>query len=210
MSNGETYEYLKVTVNVVNRRCGLGLKNFNGEVIVSKLMENSAAADKLKIGDVLLSINGETFKDKAQCRRLILKTNKIFDIVIKRKKEAEIPTPPVASVSTDANSLNHTDMLSTSFTAVESVNLEDDQPSKPQVPPEEKEVELKPNWDHLPSDVQNILKTRLQQFEIEIQKKAESSATSAVPASPNSENRVTFNKQITTHSIKSDIKRTFF
>ncbi|KRX96825.1 hypothetical protein T4E_5259 [Trichinella pseudospiralis] len=209
MNAGENYEYLKVTINVVNRRCGLGLKNLNGEVIVSKLMENSAAAEKLKVGDVLLSINGETFKDKVQCRKLILKTSKIFDIVIKRKNKAEVATTPVASVSADANSPNHTE-VDVSSTAVESIHLDDDQPSKPHVPIEEKEAELKPNWDNLPSDVRNILNTRLQQFEIETQKMSESPATLEVPVSSSAENRVTFNKQITTHSIKSDIKRKFF
>ncbi|KAL1230624.1 PDZ domain-containing protein [Trichinella spiralis] len=186
MDDDKNYECLKFTINVVNRRCGLGLKNCNGKVVVSKLMEDSASADKLKVGDILLSINGETFKNKAECRRLILKTNKVFDIEIKRKKEVQTGTP----LHVPMDLLNLIDTSSLSFTAVELDQLQDDQSPKQQVPPEveQKEVELKPNWDNLPSDIQNILKNRLHQFEMEMEQKAESPET-AQPV-PNSENKL--------------------
>ncbi|KRZ50478.1 hypothetical protein T02_15001 [Trichinella nativa] len=162
MDDEKNYECLKFTINVVNRRCGLGLKNCNGKVVVSKLMENSASAEKLKVGDIL-----------------------VFDIEIKRKKEVQTGTPPYVSLDL----LNLMDTSSLSFTAVELDQLQDDQSLKQQAPPEveQKEVELKPNWDNLPSDIQNILKNRLHQFEMEMEQKAESPET-AQPV-PNSENK---------------------
>ncbi|KAE9418431.1 hypothetical protein Angca_001145 [Angiostrongylus cantonensis] len=78
--------YVLVTIdNVEGQRFGLGIKHCQDQVLVSKSEEGSMCANRLKVLDHIVDVNGTSVVDRDVCRNLLIKsmqdTNKVTVLV---------------------------------------------------------------------------------------------------------------------------------